>query len=32
MTEDLLIGQTVELEKFQWFVRAHLENSKGDIK
>lgn len=32
MTEDLLIGQTAELEKFQWFVRAHLENSKGDIK
>ena len=32
VTEDLLIGQTAELEKFQWFVRAHLENSKGDIK
>jgi starvation-inducible DNA-binding protein len=25
ITEDLLIGQTAELEKFQWFLRAHLE-------
>ncbi|WP_346846238.1 DNA starvation/stationary phase protection protein [uncultured Rothia sp.] len=32
ITEDLLISQTAELEKFQWFVRAHLENSKGEIK
>ena len=23
VTEDILIGQTAELEKFQWFVRAH---------
>ncbi len=27
ITEDLLIGQTRELELFQWFVRAHLERS-----
>ncbi|BAH48466.1 Dps family protein [Rhodococcus opacus] len=31
ITEDLLIGQTGELEKFQWFVRAHLENSGGGL-
>ncbi|MDT2010186.1 DNA starvation/stationary phase protection protein [Rhodococcus opacus] len=31
ITEDILIGQTGELEKFQWFVRAHLENSGGSL-
>ncbi len=31
ITEDLLIGQTAELEKFQWFVRAHLENQAGQL-
>jgi starvation-inducible DNA-binding protein len=31
ITEDLLIGQTAALEKFQWFVRAHLENGTGKI-
>jgi len=31
VTEDLLIGQTAELEKFQWFVRAHLENAAGQL-
>ncbi|GAC69959.1 Dps family protein [Gordonia soli] len=31
VTEDILIGQTAELEKFQWFVRAHLESSTGDL-
>ena len=31
MTEDLLIGQTGELEQFHWFVRAHLENSSGQL-
>ena len=25
ITEDLLIGQTKELELFQWFIRSHLE-------
>ncbi|UGQ59269.1 DNA starvation/stationary phase protection protein [Rhodococcus pyridinivorans] len=29
ITEDVLIGQTGQLEKFQWFVRAHLENAAG---
>jgi starvation-inducible DNA-binding protein len=27
VTQDLLIGQTGALEKFQWFVRAHLETA-----
>lgn len=31
VTQDLLIGHTAALEKFQWFVRAHLENSTGKI-
>ena len=31
ITEDMLIGQTAELEKFQWFVRAYLENSGGRL-
>ncbi|MEJ9080995.1 DNA starvation/stationary phase protection protein [Gordonia malaquae] len=31
VSEDLLIGQTGELEKFQWFVRAHLEDESGAI-
>lgn len=31
VTQDLFIGQTGELEKFQWFVRAHLENSGGRL-
>mgnify|MGYP000853965562 CR=1 FL=1 len=31
VTQDLLIGQTGALEKFQWFVRAHLESAAGTI-
>ena len=31
VTQDLLIGQTGALEKFQWFVRAHLESATGKI-
>jgi len=31
VTEDLLIGQTGELEQFQWFVRAHLETADGTL-
>ncbi len=27
ITEDLLIGQTGELELFQWFVRSHIEST-----
>ena len=31
VTEDLLIGQLAALEKFHWFVRAHLENASGEL-
>lgn len=31
VTQDMLISQTGGLEKFQWFVRAHLENRTGQI-
>ena len=31
MTQDILIGHARELEKFQWFVRAHLESSGGKL-
>lgn len=31
ITEDLLIAQTAELENFQWFVRAHIEDGEGNI-
>ena len=31
VTEDIVIGQTGELEQFHWFVRAHLENSGGQL-
>ena len=31
VTEDILIGQTAELEKFQWFMRAHLEDAEGQL-
>ncbi len=32
ITEDMLIGQTAELEQFQWFLRAHLESTAGDLE
>lgn len=31
VTEDILIGQTADLEQFHWFVRAHLENAGGQL-
>lgn len=31
VTEDLLVGQTGELEQYQWFVRAHLQNTAGEL-
>ncbi len=31
ITNDLLIGQLHDLEKFQWFVRAHLESAGGAL-
>ncbi|HKP39990.1 DNA starvation/stationary phase protection protein [Mycobacterium sp.] len=29
VSQDMIIGHAGELEKFQWFVRAHLENAGG---
>src|SRR5262249_30933809 len=29
VTQDVLIGQSEQLEQFHWFVRAHLETSEG---
>ncbi len=31
VSQDLLIGQTALLDKFHWFVRAHLENASGQL-
>lgn len=31
VSEDMLIGQLAQLEQYQWFVRAHLENAEGEI-
>jgi starvation-inducible DNA-binding protein len=31
VTGDMLIKQAGQLEQFQWFVRAHLENSSGAL-
>lgn len=31
VSEDLFIGHLADLELFQWFVRAHLTDSTGDI-
>lgn len=31
ISEDLLIGHTGQLELFQWFVRAHLQDADGDV-
>tara|TARA_R110001583_G_scaffold130373_2_gene282131 strand:+ start:945 stop:1079 length:135 start_codon:yes stop_codon:yes gene_type:complete len=27
----MLIGQLTDMEQFQWFIRAHLESSDGDL-
>jgi len=32
ITEDMLISQTAQLEQFQWFLRAHLEDSEGRLE
>jgi starvation-inducible DNA-binding protein len=29
VTQDMLIGHSRQLEKFHWFVRAHLEDARG---
>lgn len=31
VSQDMLIAQTALIEKFHWFVRAHLENSSGEL-
>ena len=31
VSEDMLISQTSQLELFQWFVRAHLEDKSGKL-
>lgn len=31
VSEDMLISQLADLEQFQWFVRAHLESSSGQL-
>jgi starvation-inducible DNA-binding protein len=32
VTQDLLIAHVAQLEQFQWFVRAHLEDRDGRIR
>jgi starvation-inducible DNA-binding protein len=32
VSQDMLIGQSAQLEQFQWFIRAHLENSAGSLR
>jgi starvation-inducible DNA-binding protein len=32
VTQDMLIAQSGQLEQYQWFVRAHLENSSGSLR
>jgi starvation-inducible DNA-binding protein len=31
VSQDMIVSQLGELEKFQWFMRAHLENSGGQL-
>jgi starvation-inducible DNA-binding protein len=31
VSEDLLIGHLADLELYQWFVRAHLQDATGDV-
>jgi starvation-inducible DNA-binding protein len=31
VSQDMLIGQSRQLEQFQWFVRAHLESADGRL-
>jgi starvation-inducible DNA-binding protein len=32
VSEDMITGQLADLEQFQWFVRAHIESSDGELK
>ena len=31
VSEDMITSQLAELEQFQWFIRAHLESSTGEL-
>ena len=31
VTEDLFVGHLADLEQYQWLVRAHLQDSNGDV-
>jgi starvation-inducible DNA-binding protein len=31
VTEDMLVGQLGKLELYQWFVRAHIQNTSGEL-
>jgi starvation-inducible DNA-binding protein len=31
VTEDLFIGHLADLEQYQWFIRAHLQDATGDV-
>jgi starvation-inducible DNA-binding protein len=31
VTEDILVGQTGDLEQYQWFIRAHLQGTSGAL-
>jgi starvation-inducible DNA-binding protein len=31
VSQDMLIDQLKELEQFHWFIRAHLENTSGEL-
>lgn len=31
VSQDMIIQHTGQLEQFQWFIRAHLENSAGNL-
>jgi starvation-inducible DNA-binding protein len=31
VTQDMLIGESGQLEQFRWFVRAHLEAPDGSL-
>lgn len=31
VTQDMLIAQVAELEKFQWFIRSHLIDDQGEL-
>lgn len=32
VSEDMITNQLADLEQFQWFIRAHLESSTGELK